>query len=95
MVQEMEGDLDFTDGGIEGPAGFNISRNAVKAIVNGGKVSVIVNLKPGVPMEEFRPRVEKLWEEVRNDPRSNKRRSATWPGSFSASSCLGSSPRPS
>ena len=24
-------------------------------------------------MEEFRPRVEKLWEEVRNDPRSNKR----------------------
>lgn len=73
MVQEMEGDLDFTDGGIEGPAGFNISRNAVKAIVNGGKVSVIVNLKPGVPMEEFRPRVEKLWEEVRNDPRSNKR----------------------
>ncbi|MGN1233395.1 MAG: NAD(P)/FAD-dependent oxidoreductase [Candidatus Cryptobacteroides sp.] len=73
VIQEMEGDLDFTDGGIEGPAGFNISRNAVKAIINGGKVSVLVNLKPGVPMAEFRPRVEKLWDEVRNDPRSNKR----------------------
>ena len=73
VIQEMEGDLDFTDGGIEGPAGFNISRNAVKAIINGGKVSVLVNLKPGVPMSEFRPRVEKLWDEVRNDPRSNKR----------------------
>ncbi|MGM9768616.1 MAG: NAD(P)/FAD-dependent oxidoreductase [Candidatus Cryptobacteroides sp.] len=73
VIQEMEGDLDFTDGGIEGPAGFNISRNAVKSIINGGKVSVLVNLKPGVPMSEFRPRVEKLWDEVRNDPRSNKR----------------------
>lgn len=70
ISQEMEGDVDFTDGGIEGPAGFTISRNAVKTILNGGKVQVVLDLKAGVDTEEFASRVEKLWNEVRKDPRS-------------------------
>lgn len=69
-VQEMEGDIDFTDGGIEGPAGFAISRNAVKTILNGGKVQISLDLKAGVDEEEFTARTEKLWNQVRNDPRS-------------------------
>lgn len=36
-IQEMEGDIDFTDGGIEGPAGFAMSRNAVKTLVTAAK----------------------------------------------------------
>ena len=59
-VQEMEGDIDFTDGGLEGPAGFAISRNAVKAILNGSKVKVALDLKSGVPAEEFEKRVAEL-----------------------------------
>ena len=69
-VQEADGDIDFTDGGLEGPAGFSISRNAVKAMVNGGKVKVCIDLKPGVPEEEFADRLGKLWKEILADRRS-------------------------
>lgn len=69
-VQEIDGDIDFTDGGIEGPAGFSISRNAVKALINGSKVKVSMDLKPGVPEEEFAARTNALWKEVLADSRS-------------------------
>ena len=69
-VQSEFGDLDFTDGGIEGPVGFQLSRKAVKSLVNGGKVSVSIDLKPGVPLEEVFARVKELWSEVDKDPRS-------------------------
>lgn len=69
-VQEMEGDIDFTDGGIEGPAGFAVSRNAVKSLINGGDVNLAIDLKPGVPEREFADRLAKLWDEVQKDPRS-------------------------
>lgn len=69
-VQEMDGDIDFTDGGIEGPAGFSVSRNAVKALVNGGKVRLSVDTKPGVDETEFAARVGSLWKQVLEDPRS-------------------------
>ncbi len=51
------GELQFTDGGIEGPVGFKLSRKAVWAKDNGDKVSVSVDLKPAVPLDEFRERV--------------------------------------
>lgn len=70
-VQAMTGDIDFTDGGIEGPAGFSISRNAVKAIINGGKVKIILDMKPGVDENEFTSRVERMWREVADDVRSH------------------------
>lgn len=69
-IQEMEGDIDFTDGGIEGPAGFAVSRSAVKTLVNGGKVRLVVDLKPGVREEEFGTRVADLWREILADKRS-------------------------
>ena len=70
QVQEAEGDLDFTDGGIEGPIGFAVSRNAVKAMINGGKVSLGINLKPGVDKAELTARINGLWKEIKSDPRS-------------------------
>lgn len=73
VVKEMEGDLDFTDGGIEGPIGFSISRDAVKAIINGGKVSVAIDLKPAVPEAQLTSRLEMLWKSVRDDRRSEGR----------------------
>ena len=62
--------VDFTDGGIEGPAGFQLSRKAVKAIFNGSKASLCLDLKSGVPAEELSQRVKELWDEVCKDPRS-------------------------
>lgn len=64
------GDLDFTDGGIEGPIGFQLSRKAVKALVNGSKVSLAIDLKPGVSLTEVTERVKALWSEIDKDPRS-------------------------
>ena len=64
------GDIDFTDGGIEGPVGFQLSRRCVKAIINGSKVILRLDLKPGVEPEELSGRVKSLWDEVCRDPRS-------------------------
>lgn len=70
LAQGEFGDIDFTDGGIEGPVGFQVSRKAVKALVNGSKVSVVLDLKPGVPLTELTARVKELWQQVDKDPRS-------------------------
>lgn len=64
------GDVDFTDGGIEGPIGFQLSRKCVKAIMNGSRVALLLDLKPGIGKEDISGRVKGLWEEIGNDPRS-------------------------
>jgi len=66
------GDVDFTDGGIEGPIGFQVSRRCVKALMNGSKVSFSLDLKPGVPLDELTDRIKFLWNEIKNDPRSRQ-----------------------
>lgn len=64
------GDLDFTDGGMEGPIGFKISRRCVNAIINGSKVYVVLDLKPAVEPEDLTVRISTLWNEVMKDKRS-------------------------
>ena len=67
------GDLDFTDGGIEGPIGFKVSRKCVNATVNGSKVHVVIDLKPAVEIEELTVRISTLWNEVSKDKRNAQR----------------------
>ena len=69
-AQEEFGDIDFTDGGLEGPLGFQISRKAVKSLLNGSRVCVEIDLKNGVPLQELFERIKTLWMEVDRDPRS-------------------------
>lgn len=64
------GDLDFTDGGIEGPIGFKVSRKCVNAIVNGSKVHVVMDMKPAVEIEDLMVRISTLWNEVSKDKRN-------------------------
>ena len=64
------GDIDFTDGGIEGPLGFQLSRKCVKALINGSKVTLRLDLKPGIGKDEINVRIKSLWEEIVRDPRS-------------------------
>lgn len=64
------GDLDFTDGGLEGPIGFKISRKCVNAIINGSKASVIMDMKPAVEPEELTTRINALWNEISKDRRN-------------------------
>ena len=72
VAQSEFGDIDFTDGGIEGPIGFQLSRKAVKSMINGSRVSLVLDLKPGVPLSELTARVKELWQEVDKDPRSKR-----------------------
>ncbi|MBQ7268695.1 MAG: aminoacetone oxidase family FAD-binding enzyme [Bacteroidales bacterium] len=62
-VESLFGDVDFTDGGLEGPLGFAMSRKCVKALMNGNKACVELDLKSGVPDGEFSARVTALWKE--------------------------------
>lgn len=70
LAQEEFGDLDFTDGGLEGPIGFKVSRRCVNAIVNGSKAYVVIDLKPAVEIEDLTVRIGCLWNEIAKDMRN-------------------------
>ena len=72
VVASEMGDMDFTDGGIEGPIGFSLSRDCVKAVMNGGKPVLCLDLKPAVEPDDLRERLRGLWKEIGKDPRSSK-----------------------
>lgn len=72
-VQSEFGDLDFTDGGIEGPIGFKVSRRCVNAIINGSKVTAVIDLKPAVELEDLTVRIGTLWNEISKDKRNANR----------------------
>ena len=67
------GDLDFTDGGIEGPIGFKVSRRCVNAVINGSKVTAFIDLKPAVDIEDLHKRIINLWEDICKDKRNATR----------------------
>lgn len=70
VVQTEFGDLDFTDGGIEGPIGFKVSRRCVSALVHGSKVTASIDLKPAVEPDALHSRIVSLFDEISRDRRS-------------------------
>ena len=72
-AQSELGDLDFTDGGIEGPIGFKVSRKCVNAIINGSKVTATLDMKPAVEIEDLTVRINTLWNEVSKDKRNSQK----------------------
>jgi predicted flavoprotein YhiN len=72
-AQSEFGDLDFTDGGIEGPIGFKVSRKCVNAIINGSKVYVTMDLKPAVEPEDLTVRINTPWNEISKDKRNSQK----------------------
>lgn len=73
-AENLFGDIDFTDGGLEGPLGFQASRKCVKSIINGAKVTLRLDLKHGVEEQEVKERVKQLWDDIARDPRSRDTR---------------------
>ena len=69
-AQNEFGDMDFTDGGIEGPIGFKVSRKCVNAIINGSKVTAVMDLKPAVDIDDLTARINTLWNEISKDRRN-------------------------
>ena len=70
LAQQEFGDIEFTDGGLEGPLGFMVSRKAVKALIDGQKVYVTIDLKPAVELEKLDADIHAKWEDVIHDDRS-------------------------
>ena len=74
IAAEEFGDMDFTDGGIEGPVGFKVSRKCVKAIMNGSKTVISLDLKPAVETDVLERRINSLAKDIEADPRSRNKR---------------------
>lgn len=73
LAEDEFGDLDFTDGGLEGPTGFKVSRKCVNAIINGSKVNAVIDLKPAVDLEDLTVRINTLWNEISKDKRNSSK----------------------
>ena len=71
--QSEFGDLDFTDGGIEGPIGFKVSRKCVHAIINGSKVTAYLDMKPAIGLDELSARISSLWDNICKDGRNARK----------------------
>ncbi len=67
VVQEEFGDLDFTNGGIEGPIGFKVSRKGVYNIMNGQKVEVRMDLKPAVFIKQLQDRISRELQQIKGN----------------------------
>jgi hypothetical protein len=67
LVQHETGDIDFTNNGIEGPLGFRVSRKAVKAMDNGNRCFLSIDLKPAVGPNELLERVKREIGEFRGN----------------------------
>lgn len=58
-VEEEFGDMDFTNGGIEGPVGFKVSRRGVEALHKGAKVEIVLDLKPALSIVQLTDRIKR------------------------------------
>jgi predicted Rossmann fold flavoprotein len=58
-TQSEMGELTFTKDGIEGALGFRVSRRGVKALIDGQKVELHIDLKPAVTTNQLSDRITK------------------------------------
>lgn len=58
-VQSENGEVEFTSAGIEGALGFRVSRKAVRALINGERVSLVLDLKPALTESQIIKRAER------------------------------------
>ena len=61
-VQEEFGDVEFTNNGLEGPLGLRVSRKAVKALLNGEKVFIAIDLKPALSEVQLINRINREFD---------------------------------
>jgi len=73
LRRSEEGELYFTNLGIEGPIGFRVSRQAVVALNKGQRVALHLNLKPALTREQLMDR----WERESKDNPSSRVKAGT------------------
>ncbi|MFA5712949.1 MAG: aminoacetone oxidase family FAD-binding enzyme, partial [Bacteroidales bacterium] len=58
-IVKLDGDIEFTQNGMEGSLANSISRRVVKAKSNGSRCFLEIDLKPGLHFEQLQSRVER------------------------------------
>ena len=59
LVQSEQGDFNFTADGLESGIAYLLSRRAVKALVNGQRVDIVLDLKPALSEEQLANRMKR------------------------------------
>jgi len=65
LIQMELGEVKFTEKGIEGALVYRVSRKAVKALINGQKVELILDLKPALSIDTLNKRVDRDLEKLK------------------------------
>jgi len=66
LVQQEQGDFNFTNDGLESGIAYHLSRRAVWALMNGQRVDIVLDLKPALSEEQLTARLK------RTNPRAAK-----------------------
>ncbi len=67
LIQMELGDVNFTSNGIEGSLGYRVSRKAIKAMINGQKVELVLDLKPALSMKILTERINRDLAQLKTD----------------------------
>jgi hypothetical protein len=65
LIQMELGEVIFTEKGVEGALVYRVSRKAVKALINGQKVELILDLKPALSLDILNKRVDRELEKLK------------------------------
>ena len=59
LVQQEQGDFNFTNDGLESGIAYHLSRRAVWALINGQRVDIVMDLKPALTEEQLANRMKR------------------------------------
>ena len=59
LVQQEQGDFNFTNDGLESGIAYHLSRRAVWALINGQRVDIVLDLKPALTEEQLINRMKR------------------------------------
>ena len=59
LVQQEQGDFNFTNDGLESGIAYHLSRRAVWALINGQRVDIVLDLKPALTEEQLNNRMKR------------------------------------
>ena len=57
LVQQEQGDFNFSSDGLESGIAYHLSRRAVWALMNGQRVDIVLDLKPALSVEKLEARI--------------------------------------
>ena len=59
LVQQEQGDFNFTPDGLESGIAYHLSRRAVWALINGQRVDIVLDMKPALTESQLQARIDR------------------------------------